>query len=284
MFIPVVVQIRYLLKGRVQKKLSIIAVVIGYQSITPKVTQSVLVIHPGIRFTWASLTKVDYIGWGHDWKLLLHSRHKKSLLKDWVTVWLWVRVVKKLFKNRSSHSGGCEFVLFVCLTGMRFACGSPPCQTVTVKERQQLSRRTLSATLLACLFVCVCVGEREGDSGGAETRAVSPGTLLWRAHCRPLSPPLASFQNPFPSALVLFHPCLSPCGFLSPRLSGQRLCRDLPANTAREGESRGKKRKRETDQSITLILKKDALEEKRRGSSSIFLYTFLLQRIFWDSY
>lgn len=137
-----------------------------------------------------------------------------------------------------------------------------------------------------CLCVCVCVCWRERGREIQEElqpeqslRALFSGELT-----AVLSPPLASFQIPSPSALVLFHPRLAPSGFLSPRLSGQQLCRDLPVATAREGESRGKKRRRETDQSITLILKKEALGEERRGSSSISLCTFLLQRIFCDSY
>lgn len=135
----------------------------------------------------------------------------------------------------------------------------PPCQTVTVKERQQLSRRTLSATLLACVCVCVCVCWRERERGREIQEELQPEQSLRALFSGELtavlSPPLASFQIPSPSALVLFHPRLAPSGFLSPRLSGQQLCRDLPVATAREGESRGKKRRRETDQSITLILK-----------------------------
>lgn len=62
------------------------------------------------------------------------------------------------------------------LAGRRFESGSPP-ELVTVNEWQQLSRRTLSATLSVC--VCVCVRFRRScNPKRSHWRLFQPSSLL----------------------------------------------------------------------------------------------------------
>lgn len=154
---------------------------------------------------------------------------------------------KKVFTNRVfSHSWSCEFALFECFfTGTRSACmWQPPRQPEPVNERQQLSRRTLSATLPAPVCVCVCVCRRVIQEELQPEQSLSGRSSLASSLLSSLTPPLASFQIPsLPCRLSFFLPASSTSSPLWISRSGQQLCRDSPAATAREGESRKRKRR-----------------------------------------
>lgn len=158
-----------------------------------------------------------------------------------------------------------------------FACGSPP-ELVTVNEWQQLSRRTLSATLTTCMCVCmcvcvsvcVCVSERERFRRSCNQSSLTGDALPSSLLSSPPQP-LASFQfPPLGSLVLLVHD--SPCGFLIPRRSGkQQNSVVVTRRLTLQGKERAveKERESETDQSITLIQRR-GLGEESRGNCGVF--------------
>lgn len=210
---------------------------------------------------------------------------KKSPLKDWVTVWLWTCVVQKVFKNTSSHSCCCEFVLFVCLTGRRFACGSPlsDCNS----ERTATAEQENFIVYSPCLRVCMCVLERERErerfKGSCNQSSLSGHSSLASSLPSSLSA-TGLFSDSVPFGACSFSSTSRPLRIsLSPshRTAALSWLACCYCKGRREQGEEEKERDRPIDHSDSE--ERSTWIEKAR-QQQLFLYTFLLQRIFCDSY
>lgn len=138
--------------------------------------------------------------------------------------------------------------------------------------------RQHSLIVCVCVYDCTCVRqrERERDSGGAATRAVSLGNLSEELTAVLSSSTTGLFSV---SSAFWFFFILRLALWISPSSwkSLQR-CRDSPAATAREGESRRKKRERERSQDRPIDYTETEKRGTRREETCIFLIAFCLKR------
>ena len=160
------------------------------------------------------------------------------------------RGVQKVLKNRFLSL----MVLFVCMyfTGRRFACCSPlpsacNCEWIATAEQENFTGNSPCSCVCVRLRARVCKIQEE----------LQPEQSLWalslslpRSLPSSLPPLLAAFQFPPLSSPLVFSSTTRPVDFFTLPLSlwatfAEQCCRDLPSATAKERESRRKKRKKE---------------------------------------
>lgn len=179
----------------------------------------------------------------------------------------------EVFKNRLCHWWCCDFYRQMYVFLQRFACSSPTSTRMNANSwAGELYRQH---SLLVCVCVRMCVRLRRSCNQSSLS-----GQSLCRAHCCPLFLRCWPLFNFLPSTLLLFSLTTCPVDFFPPSFGktfAELCCRDLPAATAREGESRRKKEKkteklRQTNRSL---LYRGERHWERTCSSSVFPFSLL---------